>query len=197
MEISQYLDEYLIKSFDKKPEEDAKTMLAAWPTMRTGRIRRLSILGAIKKTRSIVRTSLSEEVPDFNGRTRSPSPEDNSKTDDTLPQLRISSTNSERSEFKDVELKELFSILNESDQLEEKGDIIQFLAATKGLDFECELIPNQKSVTVRDLLKDLYKKACRNKVWSLVRHMAGMLNKKVGKLSSAVTDLLVRQKQVC
>lgn len=51
-------------------------------------------------------------------------------------------------------------------------------------------------VTVRDLLKGLYEKACQQKLWGLVRHTAGMLGKRVEDLAKAVTDLLVRQKQV-
>jgi hypothetical protein len=51
-------------------------------------------------------------------------------------------------------------------------------------------------VTVRDLLKGLYEKACQQKLWGLVRHSAGMLGKRVEDLAKAVTDLLVRQKQV-
>lgn len=51
-------------------------------------------------------------------------------------------------------------------------------------------------VTVRTLLKALYEKACQQKLWGLVRHTAGMLGKRVEDLAKAVTDLLVRQKQV-
>lgn len=51
-------------------------------------------------------------------------------------------------------------------------------------------------VTVRVLLKGLYEKACQQKLWGLVRHTAGMLGKRVEDLAKAVTDLLVRQKQV-
>ena len=54
-----------------------------------------------------------------------------------------------------------------------------------------------KPVTVKDLLKILYEKACQQKLWGLVRHTAGMLGKRVEDLAKAVTDLLVRQKQVC
>jgi len=52
------------------------------------------------------------------------------------------------------------------------------------------------SVTVKDLLKGLYDKACQQKLWGLVRHSAGMLGKRVEDLAKAVTDLIVRQKQV-
>lgn len=53
-----------------------------------------------------------------------------------------------------------------------------------------------KPVFVKDLLKLLYEKACQQNLWGLVRHTAGMLGKRVEDLAKALTDLLVRQKQV-
>lgn len=58
------------------------------------------------------------------------------------------------------------------------------------------MLDNGRVVTVRDLLKGLYEKACQQKLWGLVRHTAGMLGKRVEDLAKAMTDLLVRQKQV-
>ncbi|XP_017852501.1 probable phosphorylase b kinase regulatory subunit alpha isoform X3 [Drosophila busckii] len=58
------------------------------------------------------------------------------------------------------------------------------------------MLEEGRVVTVRDLLKGLYEKACQQKLWGLVRHTAGMLGKRVEDLGKAVTDLLVRQKQV-
>lgn len=58
------------------------------------------------------------------------------------------------------------------------------------------MLENGKPVTVKDLLKALYEKACTQKLWGLVRHSAGMLGKRVEDLAKAVTDLLVRQKQI-
>lgn len=58
------------------------------------------------------------------------------------------------------------------------------------------MVEQGKSVTVKDLLKVLYEKACQQKLWGLVRHTAGILGKRVEDLAKAVTDLLVRQKQV-
>jgi len=55
---------------------------------------------------------------------------------------------------------------------------------------------DSKSVLVKDLLKLLYEKACQQNLWGLVRHTAGMLGKRVEDLAKALTDLLVRQKQV-
>lgn len=58
------------------------------------------------------------------------------------------------------------------------------------------MLEEGKVVTVRQLLKGLYEKACQQKMWGLVRHTAGMLGKRVEDLAKAITDLLVRQKQV-
>lgn len=58
------------------------------------------------------------------------------------------------------------------------------------------MLEEGRVVTVRVLLKGLYEKACQQKLWGLVRHTAGMLGKRVEDLAKAVTDLLVRQKQV-
>lgn len=55
---------------------------------------------------------------------------------------------------------------------------------------------DSKPVLVKDLLKLLYEKACQQNRWGLVRHTAGMLGKRVEDLAKALTDLLVRQKQV-
>ncbi|KAL5275730.1 PHKA2 family protein [Megaselia abdita] len=119
--------------------------------------------------------------------------------------------------FADTEVAELIAMLRETEHLEEQGDILQYLVDTQGLDFntadpslECDdgfndyssqsqsegMLEEGKVVTVRQLLKGLYEKACQQKMWGLVRHTAGMLGKRVEDLAKAITDLLVRQKQV-
>ncbi|XP_068159925.1 probable phosphorylase b kinase regulatory subunit alpha isoform X10 [Drosophila tropicalis] len=103
-----------------------------------------------------------------------------------------------RSEFvrQQEKVEELIAMLRETENLEEQGDILQFLVDTQGLDFNTGMLEEGRVVTVRDLLKGLYEKACQQKLWGLVRHTAGMLGKRVEDLAKAVTDLLVRQKQV-
>ncbi|XP_067642160.1 probable phosphorylase b kinase regulatory subunit alpha isoform X6 [Eurosta solidaginis] len=98
--------------------------------------------------------------------------------------------------FADTEVEELIAMLRETENLEEQGDILQYLVDTQGLDFNTGMLEEGCVVTVRDLLKGLYEKACQQKLWGLVRHTAGMLGKRVEDLAKAVTDLLVRQKQV-
>ena len=119
--------------------------------------------------------------------------------------------------------EDILSIFRNTESLEEQGDILHFLAYNKGLDWntnealkeehqinqsisEVDVSNNSSSnlssvqtlnkVTVKDLLKELYERACHDKKWALVRHVAGILGKRVEDLAKAVTDLLVRQKQV-
>ncbi|XP_017041964.1 probable phosphorylase b kinase regulatory subunit alpha isoform X7 [Drosophila ficusphila] len=193
-----------------------------------------------------------------------------------MPKILIQRHRAETN-FADTEVEELIAMLRETENLEEQGDILQYLVDTQGLDFNTaglgfknksddnannggtagdldnanlssstaiaiansnvpcigntndtsasnissggsSNISNQNNmspqennhdssqsegmleegrvVTVRDLLKGLYEKACQQKLWGLVRHTAGMLGKRVEDLAKAVTDLLVRQKQV-
>ncbi|KRK06608.1 probable phosphorylase b kinase regulatory subunit alpha isoform X9 [Drosophila yakuba] len=135
----------------------------------------------------------------------------------TVPKILIQRHRAETN-FADTEVEELIAMLRETENLEEQGDILQYLVDTQGLDFNTAglgfknkpedngtptsnannagMLEEGRVVTVRDLLKGLYEKACQQKLWGLVRHTAGMLGKRVEDLAKAVTDLLVRQKQV-
>ncbi|XP_030378801.1 probable phosphorylase b kinase regulatory subunit alpha isoform X4 [Scaptodrosophila lebanonensis] len=113
----------------------------------------------------------------------------------TVPKILIQRHRADNN-FADTEVEELIAMLRETENLEEQGDILQYLVDTQGLDFNTGMLEEGRVVTVRDLLKGLYEKACQQKLWGLVRHTAGMLGKRVEDLAKAVTDLLVRQKQV-
>ncbi|XP_055383024.1 probable phosphorylase b kinase regulatory subunit alpha isoform X3 [Condylostylus longicornis] len=140
------------------------------------------------------------------------------KTQLEIPKILIQRHRIETN-FADTEVEELIAMLRETENLEEQGDILQYLVDTQGLDFNTDLasttnddendentdnssqqnegmLEEGRVVTVRALLKGLYEKACQQKLWGLVRHTAGMLGKRVEDLAKAVTDLLVRQKQV-
>ncbi|XP_017113222.1 probable phosphorylase b kinase regulatory subunit alpha isoform X11 [Drosophila elegans] len=112
-----------------------------------------------------------------------------------MPKILIQRHRAETN-FAETEVEELIAMLRETENLEEQGDILQYLVDTQGLDFNTGMLEEGRVVTVRDLLKGLYEKACQQKLWGLVRHTAGMLGKRVEDLAKAVTDLLVRQKQV-
>ncbi|KAK7066265.1 Phosphorylase b kinase regulatory subunit alpha, partial [Halocaridina rubra] len=98
--------------------------------------------------------------------------------------------------YENVDMDELLMQMREAETLEEQGDILHYLVVQFGLGHETGSVIEGQAVTVKDLLKDLYERACHTKHWALVRHTAGMLGKRVEDLAKAVTDLLVRQKQV-
>ncbi|MGO8673166.1 MAG: glycoside hydrolase family 15 protein [Capsulimonadaceae bacterium] len=58
----------------------------------------------------------------------------------------------------------------------------------------------ETSITLQDLLEDVYAQAARGETghpyWAIVRRVSGMLSKTDVALSDAVTDILVRQKQI-
>ena len=88
------------------------------------------------------------------------------------------------------EIEELVDILKESKDLQEQGDVLQYLVVTCGLDY------NTGNGSVRALVSQLYSRCCKVKCWSLVRHTSGLLSKKIPNLALSLTELLVRQKQV-
>ncbi|XP_055604017.1 probable phosphorylase b kinase regulatory subunit alpha isoform X1 [Uranotaenia lowii] len=252
-QVQSYLDEHLLRSFSHR---HSTTSIRSSGLKPKNLRRRMSVKGAIKKTRSInvdsetlgmegnvTERRLSYSVtpqwlePNQSSVTggqavsRDPSPNQMSRYTDqrvsidenkklhiqtsattATPKIQIQPLPRHRpaaeTNFENAEVEELLAMLRETENLEEQGDILQHLVDTQGLDFNTELGgPNDDSqsqgmleegriVTVRGLLKGLYEKACQQKMWGLVRHTAGMLGKRVEDLAKAVTDLLVRQKQV-
>ncbi|XP_063823530.1 probable phosphorylase b kinase regulatory subunit alpha isoform X1 [Ostrinia nubilalis] len=244
LQVQSYLEEHLLKSFSNKLSLLPRPAGARNP--RSLR-RRMSVRGAIKKTRSINvdsetlgmegeyagpilerKPSWLEVDPNFG---RSPSPEEARKkaftkgtsttslgagtptieiTKEQTPSppkeegivnknlaiVRNRTTSESQTMYAEQETDELIAMLRETESLDEQGDILQYLVDTQGLDFNTGMLENGKNVTVKDLLKVLYEKACTQKLWGLVRHTAGMLGKRVEDLAKAVTDLLVRQKQI-
>uniref|UniRef100_A0A1B6CQD3 Phosphorylase b kinase regulatory subunit n=1 Tax=Clastoptera arizonana TaxID=38151 RepID=A0A1B6CQD3_9HEMI len=216
-QVEQYLDEHMMKSLTQR------TSLLTRPLSRNKVLRRrMSVKGAIKKTRSIINVESYQDeeylehtnacdllgfeerrpstaglqyAPEYTNKIpRSPSPEDAMPIwkQNQTPRFRMSS----EAQYADTEVEELLTMLRESEHLEEQGDILQYLVDTQGVNYDTGMMEEGKAVTVKDLLKVLYEKACQQKLWGLVRHTAGMLGKRVEDLAKAVTDLLVRQKQV-
>ncbi|XP_067012552.2 probable phosphorylase b kinase regulatory subunit alpha isoform X2 [Anabrus simplex] len=205
-QVHKYLEEHLLKSITPRSQLLTRAISQKKNALR----RRMSVKGAIKKTRSITvepdilgmqgddrRSSLAHlpHIPDPDSfeEKRSPSPEDIPLWKQHMPprQRLISET-----QYADTEVEELLTMLRETETLEEQGDILQYLVDSQGLNFNTGILEDGKPVTVKELLKVLYEKACQQKLWGLVRHTAGMLGKRVEDLAKAVTDLLVHQKQV-
>uniref|UniRef100_A0A1I8F2B1 Phosphorylase b kinase regulatory subunit n=1 Tax=Macrostomum lignano TaxID=282301 RepID=A0A1I8F2B1_9PLAT len=91
--------------------------------------------------------------------------------------------------------KELLRRLEQSEHLYEQFEIIYQLYIDKGLIYDTGWKEKSGSVTLRDLVAELYERAGATKQWWLVRYTAGMLEKAVENLPVCITDLLVRQKQ--
>ncbi|XP_071629402.1 probable phosphorylase b kinase regulatory subunit alpha isoform X2 [Temnothorax longispinosus] len=218
-QIQQYLEEHLMRPFPHRagllnkpgPIRGAKNLR-----------RRMSVKGAIKKTRSIAvepeilgmagedrrhssvlivnpfievtDTTLSLNATQPVTIERTPSPTDELLSWKNSPKTKHRAIS--EGQYAETEVEELLSMLRETESLEEQGDILQFIVDSKGLLFDTGVLEEGHPVLVKDLLKSLYEKACQQKMWGIVRHSAGMLGKRVEDLAKAVTDLLVRQKQV-
>uniref|UniRef100_A0A336MSQ2 Phosphorylase b kinase regulatory subunit n=1 Tax=Culicoides sonorensis TaxID=179676 RepID=A0A336MSQ2_CULSO len=213
-EVQSYLDEHLLRSFSTRHVFVRATYNRTNRSLR----RRMSVKGTIKKKISINvdsehlgmegerRMSVVEIPTDFlpegHHKLKVPDGPPESKisiTDNEIPRIHIHATRHRPTtdqNFEETEVEELIAMLRETENLEEQGDILQYLVDTQGLDFNTGMLDDGNVVTVRTLLKALYEKACQQKLWGLVRHTAGMLGKRVEDLAKAVTDLLVRQKQV-
>jgi phosphorylase kinase alpha/beta subunit len=94
----------------------------------------------------------------------------------------------------------LIARLQQSSNLQELSIILQALVQITGLKAEVHLDGDSPPATVEDLLEDLYAQATRGikgrSDWSVVRRAAALLDKTDVSLSDAVTDILVRQKQI-
>jgi len=89
----------------------------------------------------------------------------------------------------------LIERLRQSKNLYEQIELLEALHRLEGLAFDTGL-GDAKKVTVANLLQEVYTKASQLRRWAIIRQAAGLLNKVDVGLSDAVTDILVRQKQI-
>jgi phosphorylase kinase alpha/beta subunit len=106
-------------------------------------------------------------------------------------------------EFKlecETNTKLLLSSLRESENLYEQIELLHTLIRLKDINFDTGFGGWPTTVKVADLLNEVYTKAgesAQSKIhWAVIRHAAGLLDKVDISLSDAVTDILVRQKQI-
>ncbi|XP_037072970.1 LOW QUALITY PROTEIN: probable phosphorylase b kinase regulatory subunit alpha [Pollicipes pollicipes] len=223
-EVRQYLDHHLRKALALRRStlDSLRPGLRPSGAAAAAPARRQSVRGAIRRTRSIFgdeplvaarasvqdsafcltrrrsvrRTSGEEEAPLGPVPEDAPAPRTRVNSDETRDPL--DSFHGVRTEsdvhYDAVSSEELLALLRDTTDLEERGDILHYLAVANGLGFALEL--DGRRLTVRELYDDLYEKACRQKHWAIVRHTAGMLGKRITDLAEAVTAMLVRQKQL-
>lgn len=90
----------------------------------------------------------------------------------------------------------LLSYLRSSENIYEQIELLQTLSRLKGLDFDTGYGEDGYSVTVGDLLDEVYTKAGYLGLWAVVRRAAGLRQMVDIGLSDAVTSILVRGKQI-
>ncbi|NEP15688.1 MAG: glycosyl hydrolase family 15 [Leptolyngbya sp. SIO4C1] len=89
----------------------------------------------------------------------------------------------------------LLQALKTSDSLYEQIELLSNLTRLAGLTYDTGW-DRTEPVTLARLLDEVYVKAGRLETWDILRRAAGLLNKVDISLSEAVTELLVRQKQI-
>ncbi|MGJ3250756.1 MAG: glycoside hydrolase family 15 protein [Elainellaceae cyanobacterium] len=96
----------------------------------------------------------------------------------------------------ETNISPLLTSLRQSHNLYEQIELLETLVHLQGLEFDTGIGGPTQRVTVSDLLNEVYDKAAQVGLWAVIRRAAGLLNKVDIGLSDAVTDILVRQKQI-
>lgn len=96
----------------------------------------------------------------------------------------------------ETKIQLLLTSLRQSVNLYEQIELLQTLHHLRGLNFDTGFGGPGIPVTVAQLSEEIYQQAGKAKLWGIVRRAAGLLNKVDIGLSDAVTDILVRQKQI-
>lgn len=97
---------------------------------------------------------------------------------------------------REAEISTLLDKLRTSDNLYDQIELLARMVHLKGIRFDTGLGQPDRTVTLADLLNEVYIKASKQELWLIVRRSAGLLGKMDVNLSDAVTELLVRQKQL-
>ncbi|MDG2616012.1 glycoside hydrolase family 15 protein [Thermoleptolyngbya sichuanensis XZ-Cy5] len=97
---------------------------------------------------------------------------------------------------RETDVPALLERLRHSENLYEQIEVLEALNRLEGLEFDTGFGGPGRSLTVADLLDEIYAKASQLRLWGIIRQAAGLLDKVDVNLSDAVTDILVRQKQI-
>jgi phosphorylase kinase alpha/beta subunit len=96
-----------------------------------------------------------------------------------------------------TDLRWLLSTLRQTDNIYQQVELLHRLVKLQGLQFDTGW--SEHPVTLEQLLTEVYYRAGKNQPspnWAVVRYSAGLLGKVDMSLSDAVTEILVRGKQV-
>ncbi|MEO1429331.1 MAG: glycoside hydrolase family 15 protein [Cyanobacteria bacterium J06633_8] len=96
----------------------------------------------------------------------------------------------------ETNLEFLLDSLRSSENLYEQIELLQTLTRLKGLNFDTSFGEPGNTITVSNLLDEVYFKAGEIGLWAVVRRAAGLLQMADMRLSDIVTSLLARGKQI-
>ena len=111
-------------------------------------------------------------------------------------QTPLSAKEEQELEREDISIGELADRLWRSSSLEEQGELLEQLVRRLGPDSRLQGPAGSQPVRLHDLLEEVYRRALAEADWNVVRRVAGALDLVHPQLEDALTDLLVRQKQV-
>ena len=104
-------------------------------------------------------------------------------------------TAAEEQELDDTSIEQLTQRLRSSSLLHEQAEVLELLQRRLGSQ-QLQLSPGQRPIELRQLLAEVYQHGLRCQDWNVVRRCAGAMGMVHPQLDDALTDLLVRQKQV-
>ncbi|MEM6429709.1 MAG: glycoside hydrolase family 15 protein [Deinococcota bacterium] len=88
----------------------------------------------------------------------------------------------------------LLARLTTSQNLYEHAEVLTNLSQAEDLDTEIRV--GSQLISLVRLLEEVHERAGHLRLWAVLRRTAGLLNKTAGGLDDAVTDIVVRQKQL-
>nr|CDS23550.1 phosphorylase b kinase regulatory [Echinococcus granulosus] len=91
--------------------------------------------------------------------------------------------------------EQMVEYLQQTGNLAKQAEILGRLKQMKGLDWDTGM-DSETPATVRSLLKEVYQKACQLQDWFLLRYIGGLLEKIADQLATAVSSILILQKQI-
>ncbi|KAG0412106.1 hypothetical protein HPB47_010745 [Ixodes persulcatus] len=198
------LRDYLNKEFSRKDlRRDSiflrrQSICPKSPAVHGTSHRKLGVSGVVRRSRSIYADNFFSFEGQSHGYGDSPSPAYDSDEEELCEVVDVPGKGSlglSDLQLGNISEKELVDLLEESDSLEEHGDILHCLASPEGALRKGKRLAHRPDRVLR-VSATFATQAYKERKWGLVRHVAGLLGKKVEDLAKAVTDLLVRQKQV-
>jgi len=101
----------------------------------------------------------------------------------------------EELELEDSSIGDLLERLWQSTSLQEQAEVLELLSLRLGLAAQLQG-PQQQQLSLKELLGEVYRRALEQGDWSVVRRTAAALELVHPQLEDALTDLLLRQRQL-